>query len=117
MSSTRMKNDMCDYKIQQNAFKQEKEYMTYKGQAISNPVGFSQVGLGIGQMPNFLLSENAVDIGSYLKGINSTNLVNPQQPIKPELNCLPEIKVYQTPAKVIMPKPLVIEKNQRFHVI
>ena len=58
------------------------------------------------------LSHNPIDIESMLFGINSTNLVKPQKPIKPELKRVPTSKFFDR-LPVHMPKPLVIENEQR----
>ena len=63
-------------------------------------------------MPRDTLSNNPVEIESALFGINSTNLVEPQPPVKAQLKSIPVKQFFQrTP--LIMPKPLVIEHNQR----
>ena len=63
-------------------------------------------------MPRDTLSNNSVEIESALFGINSTNLVEPQPDINPKLKTIPMKQFFQrTP--LIMPKPLVIENNQR----
>ena len=43
---------------------------------------------------------------------NSTNLVNPQPAVNPQLKTLPEKSFFKT-LPLVMPKPLAIEKNQR----
>ena len=58
------------------------------------------------------LSNNPIEIESSLFGINSTNLVQPQKPVKPDLKTIPMRQFFQrTP--MIMPTPLVMEDNQR----
>ena len=53
-----------------------------------------------------VLSYNPVDIESSLFGINSTNLVNPQPPVKPEIKILPSLNVVPTKKVIVMePKP------------
>jgi hypothetical protein len=53
-----------------------------------------------------------VDIESALFGINSTNLVDPQAPVVPQLKQLPEVKFFERMA-FFMPEPLVVEKASR----
>ena len=70
----------------------------------------------LGYRPTYMsresFSNNSVDIESALFGINSTNLVTPQAPVVPELKKLPECTFFDR-LPLIMPTPLVIEKNQR----
>ena len=61
---------------------------------------------------NNVLSNNASDIESALFGIGSTNLVKQKAPVKPELNCMGNVKFFNR-LETVMPKPLVVEKFQR----
>ena len=63
-------------------------------------------------MPREAFSQNSVEIESALFGINSTNLVNPQKPVVPELKYLPSVSYFEKLPN-FMPEPLVVEKNQR----
>jgi len=69
-------------------------------------------GLNPAQIPWNKLSHNAVDIETFLFGINSTNLVNPAPPLTPQLKCLGTANVFKS-APVIMPVPQAIPKHQR----
>ena len=114
MASTRNNNTKSDYCLQQRSYQSGRDYTEYK---------YSQYGHAykpaipcVGYMPSHMsrdtLSNNSVEIESALFGINSTNLVNPQPPVNPELKTIPMKQFFQrTP--LIMPKPLVIENNQR----
>ncbi|NBO41098.1 MAG: hypothetical protein EBU92_06150 [Betaproteobacteria bacterium] len=70
------------------------------------------VGIMPSQMPREAFSRNSVDIESALFGINSTNLVETQQPVVPQLTTLPEVSFFGR-MQLVMPDPLVIEKSQR----
>ena len=59
-----------------------------------------------------VLSNNTTDIESQLFGIGSTNLVKQKPAVKPELNCMGNVKFFNR-LETIMPKQLVIEKFQR----
>jgi len=63
-------------------------------------------------MPRELFSRNSIDIESALFGINSTNLVETQKPVVPQLTTLPEISFFGR-MQMVMPDPLVVEKHQR----
>ena len=66
----------------------------------------------IGGYYNNVLSNNPCDIESSLYGIGSTNLYDPQTPVKPSINKLNDIKFFEKHAKFV-PEPLVIENGQR----
>ena len=114
MASTRNINTKSDYCLQQRSYQSARNYTDYKysqyGAAYEPAIPC--VGYMPSHMPRNTLSSNSVEIESALFGINSTNLVNPQPPVKPNLNTIPMKQFFQrTP--LIMPKPLVIENNQR----
>ena len=88
----------------------------WKYKCISKNSAFPGLGINMPMMTNGynngILSQNASDIESTLFGIGSTNLVKQQPPVKPRLKTIPMKQFFQrTP--MIMPKPLVIEHNQR----
>ena len=114
MASTRNINTPSDYCLQQRSFWEARSYDFYKYSQYGhtpNP-SFTCVGYTPSHMPRDTLSKNPIEIESALFGINSTNLVQPQPPIKPQLKTIPTKQFFErTP--LIMPKPLVIEHNQR----
>tara|TARA_Y100001937_G_C7108890_1_gene326501 strand:- start:453 stop:812 length:360 start_codon:yes stop_codon:yes gene_type:complete len=114
MASTRNKNTLGNYSLEQKQNSLVEKYELYSnsqyGQAYVNEM--PAVGVSHGSMPREVLSKNPVEIESMLFGINSTNLVNPQAEVKPKLKKLPERTFFERP-QLIMPAPLVIENNQR----
>ena len=114
MASTQNKNTPNNYCIQQRQFALAKKYSLYKngqqGQAYQPAIPC--VGYMPSHMPRDTFSTNSVDIESALHGTNSTNLVNPQCCVTPELTPIPTRSFFER-IPVIMPKPLVIENNQR----
>ncbi len=115
MASTRNINTCGDYKIQQKAFHRNLEEVLYKYG--SGGIAYSPALPCGGSAPPSLmnshsLSFNPVDIESCLFGINSTNLVNPQAPVYPELKNLKEVKFFDRPS-IVMPEKLVVLNNQR----
>ena len=58
------------------------------------------------------MSNNPVNIESYLFGIDSTNLVKPRVYEQPELKQLQSLQIIDR-MPMVMPEPLVIEKDQR----
>jgi hypothetical protein len=115
MASTRNNNTPGDYCQQQLSYRQTLDYDLYKngyqGQAYTNAIPC--LGITPSHMPNTAFSKNAVEIESALFGINSTNLVNPQTPVNPELKKHKSLSIVDRKVPLIMPKDLIIEADQR----
>ena len=59
-----------------------------------------------------VLSYNPIDTESSLFGINSTNLVDPQPPVKPEIKILPSLNLTPTKTVIVMePKPANVTRK------
>jgi hypothetical protein len=114
MASTRSKNTPGNYCLQQREYKGSREYTGYKNSAYGEAYSTKLPGNGLnpGQVPWNKMSYNPADIESFLFGINSTNLVNPQPCFTPELKYLETANVFKKD-KTYIPEPLVIEKGQR----
>lgn len=114
MASTRNINTQNNYKIQQRNFDSIINYELYQNS--QSGAAYSPALPVLGFNPSHLsrndLAYNPVEIESSLFGINSTNLVNPQPNVNPQLKTLPEKSFFKT-LPLVMPKPLAIEKNQR----
>ena len=114
MASTRNNNTQGNYCLQQSSYKDSLNYFEYKnsqqGSAYRNALPC--LGITPSHMPREAFSKNSVQIESSLFGINSTNLVNPENPTVPELIKLPEVSYFER-IQTIMPEPVVIQKNQR----
>ncbi len=114
MTSTRNINSRGDYNLEQEYYGLARNYNNYKhsSQGCAYKPSIPSIGITPNRMPRNTLSNNPVDIESLLFGINSSNLVNPQKPIKPQLKRIPTSEFFDR-LPVHMPKPLVIENNQR----
>jgi hypothetical protein len=114
MASTRNRNTPGNYCLEEKQYKQFENYTLYPNSQYGSAYNTRLPGNGLlaGQIPWNKLSYNAADTESFLLGINSTNLVNPAPPFKPEIAKLGSANIYKTEATFI-PEPLVIEKNQR----
>jgi hypothetical protein len=114
MTSTRNRNTRGDYALEQEAYTSSKIYTSYlyASQGCAYQPSLPEIGINPSRMPRQTLSKNPIEIESMLFGINSTNLVNPQKPIKPELKRIPT-SIFFNRLPVHMPKPLVVENNQR----
>ena len=114
MASTRNKNTPGNYCLRQMSYAESRNYLAF----INGANGYAYEtrlpgnGLNPGQVPWNKLSSNAVDIETFLYGINSTNLVNPAPCLTPEIKILKTANIFEKEPTYI-PEPLVIEKNQR----
>jgi hypothetical protein len=114
MASTRNRNTRGDYNLEQQTYKTSRIYNSYlyAAQGCAFQPSIPTIGLMPNHMPRHTLSRNPIDIESVLFGIGSTNLVNPKIPIKPDLKRIPT-SVFFERLPMHMPKPLVIENDQR----
>ena len=116
MSSTRLNNDKGEYCQQQRNMRLSEQFALYKYKCISNDSALPCVGINTPMMTNGynnnVLSNNASDIESALFGIGSTNLVKQKPAVKPDLNCMGNVKFFNR-LEGTLPKPLVVEKFQR----
>ncbi|MBC67230.1 MAG: hypothetical protein CML63_11135 [Rhodobacteraceae bacterium] len=114
MTSTRNKNTKGNYNLEQKGYSLARDYDSYKhsqyGQA--HKTTMPDIIYRPSFLPRDMLSSNPIEIESTLFGINSTNLVKERAPTKPQLKTLPTSKFFER-VPLIMPKQLVIEKNQR----
>ena len=114
MTSTRNKNTQGNYYLEQKSFSLMNKYDLYKQSqyGLAHNTSMPDIIYRPSFLPRETLSKNPIEIESLLFGINSTNLVEPKKPIKPQLKTLPTNKFFER-NPIIMPKSLVIEKNQR----
>jgi hypothetical protein len=117
MASTRNKNTPINYKQQMAQYAHNMQYNLYKNSQAGEAYKTDLAGVGLlqGHMPASKLSHNPVEIESFLFGINSTNLVNPQGPITAELKDVPFANMYK-PEPTVMPEPLVVQRNRPFPI-
>jgi hypothetical protein len=114
MASTRNLNTLGNYNLEQKQYRDMETYTLYPNSQYGAAYSTMLPGNGVnpGQVPWNKLSNNAVQIESFLFGINSTNLVQAQAPLVPELKKLETANFFErTP--VFIPEPLVVEKSQR----
>ena len=114
MASTRNINTRGNYNLEQEHFNLSRNNISY----IHNPQGkayinaMPSIGYMPSRMPRGTLSNNPIEIESMLFGINSTNLVKHTKPIKPDLKAIPTLNFFER-IPIHLPKPLVVEHNQR----
>ena len=98
MTSTRNKNTIQDYRIECKSYADSRQWIQYPYSTYGQAYDVSMPSLGItpSRMPWNTLSNNPADIESSLFGINSTNLVNPQPEVIPELKHIPVKSYFET---------------------
>lgn len=117
MASTRDINNPGNYEMEQASMKNSRQNVLYPNSYAGHAyqTNFAGDGLGLPRIGSAQLSRNFVDIESRLYGISSTNLVNLQQPLTPELYKMPSLSIYQkTP--VIVPEKFEPLKEQRLRM-
>ena len=114
MASTRNKNTAVNYRQEIGHYQAAHQNVMYEHASHGTAYDSKWAGNGLnpGQMPWNKMSSNSADIESFLRGINSTNLVETQKPVVPQMTQLPEISFFGR-MQLIMPDPLVVEKFQR----
>ena len=114
MASTRNRNTPGNYCLEQRQYQQLSNYTLYPNSQYGAAFNTRLPGNGLlpAQIPWNKLSYNAADTESFLFGINSTNLVNPAPCFVPENIKLGSANIFDK-GEILMPEPLVMEKNQR----
>lgn len=114
MASTRNKNTQINYTLEQRENRQNENYTLYAygSGGYAYDLNLPGNGFGFAAIPADQLSNNSVDIESFLRGTGVTNLVTGQQAcLTPEIKNITPINIYNNPA-VIMPSPLIVERNR-----
>ena len=114
MASTQNINTPGNYYLEQKQYKDNENYTLYPNSQYGAAYNTRLPGNGVnpGQIPWNQLSNNAVQIESFLFGVGSTNLVNPLPVMIPELKTLDTANFFEKNTTLI-PEPLVVEKSQR----
>jgi hypothetical protein len=114
MASTRNKNTLGDYNLEQREYKNSETYKLYPNSQYGVAYDTKLPGNGLlpGQVSWSQLSSNYSDIESFLFGINATNLVNVAPPLVPQFKKLDSANIFEK-SKTYIPVPLILEKNQR----
>lgn len=115
MTSTRNKNTQLNYNLEKlNTEKLLRENL-YSHSSSGRPI--SECIPSLGYIPSHIsreaLAHNSIDIESQLRGIGSTNLETPCEPIIPSIINLEFKDFFDRQQTIIMPYPMVYENNQR----
>jgi len=115
MSSTTNKNTPGNYKLEQNLNNNINNHMTFinsaPAEAFTNH--FAGDGLLMGNNAREHLCSNYCDIESQLRGIGSTNLINPKKEVLPELKYVQSLSISDR-LPMITPEPFKLDKDQRY---
>lgn len=112
MASTRSKNSKLEYKLETMKNKNVNEYLDYTYKYHNPQPAYPGFGFTPTKIPNSDITFNNITLESQLFGINANNLVNPQKEQKPQYKSMKTWDLVKK-EETILPKPLVIEKNQR----
>lgn len=112
MASTKNINTRGNYNLETRFFERGNEYLLNPEKRYAHQDAYPCFGVNVGGRPLDTLSHNGVDVESALFGINSTNLVNPQQPVKMQAKHMPNVQFFER-NKAFLPEPLVVVNKQR----
>lgn len=116
MASTRNINTITDYRLQTNINRNLQLYNLYENSSQGAPFSNNVVPI-LGYLPSKMsydsFSNNAIDIESSLRGIKSTNLVEPTKKVIPDMKRIEFLEWFDRPNAVIMPYPFIHNENQR----
>ena len=112
MSSTRNKNTHTDYCLEKQKTSRYNDYQNYKYSRHNYDPKMPGFGFTPTQIPGKDLSHNYVNIESQLFGIGANDLENQRATETPDMKNMSEFTLTEK-SPVLMPRPLVVEKNQR----
>jgi len=114
MASTRNLNTPGDYKMENQMYENNLNYLIDKNNMYGVPKDtyFAGNGLLMGRIASENLANNYCDIESELFGIGSTNLVDPKPEVKPDIHSFKNLNIMNR-VKMVIPEPLKINENQR----
>lgn len=112
MASTSSRNTPGNYASEQWSYAQNLNYNTYSSYGRPVHTYYPGDGLLAGKVHHENFAKNSCDIESMLRGIGSTNLVEPQAPVNGELYNLKSLSVIDR-IPLLVPAPLKIQPNQR----
>jgi hypothetical protein len=115
MASTRNKNTSLDYDLERKMNQNMHQHNLYIHSSNGRPITECMPTLGYipSHMSRDALANNPIDIESSLYGIGASNLVKPCEPINPRLRPIDFKEYFERPKEVVMPYPLIFDKNKR----
>ncbi len=119
MTSTRNKNTITDYALEQASFIKLNNERLYINSAYGRPLQehYPTIGYTPSHMSRDTFSNNPIEIESQLFGIGSSNLVIPCKAVNPLVKEVQFKDFFERKKETIMPQPLVYNNNQRPNLI
>jgi len=112
MTSTRNRNTPGNYDLEQWSYDRNVTWCTAEYRGPPPQTTLPGNGLLAGNVSRTQLSVNSCDIESMLRGIGSTNMVSPQEPIQAQIKELPSLNIC-TKIPLLIPSNLTVQPNQR----
>ena len=114
MTSTRNKNTLNDYKVEQKLNERIMDNNLYINSSYGKPL-YEHIPV-LGYIPSHMsrdtFSNNPIDIESTLYGIGAANLVNPCKAPVPSIKNIFFKEWFDRPKEVIMPHPMVFKQER-----
>jgi hypothetical protein len=104
MASTRNKNTRNNYAIELNKSIHTQEYLLTGDYAQSKTTACPGNGLGGAHIPRSHMSNNPIDIETFLFGIGSSDLTKDVPVLDASLNCLPTHDIFAKAPTVVSEK-------------
>lgn len=112
MASTRNKNSPGNYSLEIEGKREQALYKVNEYYSVPTETNFFGDGLLAGRVGPMKLSSNYCDIESELRGIGTTNLVQPLAPVEPDIFQLKSLNIIDR-VPLIIPKPYQHSKVER----
>ena len=116
MAGTRNKNTLGNYHLEQRGMVQQAGYMAYKNYGVPDKTFTPGNGLLAGRVGSSQLAYNSPDIESFLRGIGSTNLVEPKTEPLPQFKTMASLDIFDRDT-LILPEPLAVKHGQRYNYL
>ena len=113
MSSTRFINTPSQYKLETAINQRICDNRLYEKRTKADNLVLPNAGIFQGHIPGHVLSSNCADVESQLFGIGSNDLVHERKRVEPNISTFQHQAFFYRPKDILIPDPLVIEKNQR----
>jgi hypothetical protein len=113
MAATRDKNSLENYQLEELYIKKQNDYILYENSVRAYKTYLPGDGLLTGKVAPKELSRNSCDIESFLYGIGTGNLVEPQKPPEGELYHISSLNIVSSKQKNYAAKELEFYSNPR----
>ena len=113
MTDTRKTASRGDYDKEQEVNRENLKYKSNPDNIIGKPATTYHPGNGLigAKVNNMDLANNTLAIENFLRGTGSANMVNPSEPVKPDIKYIKTLNLYEK--YVYLPDPFVHHKGER----